>query len=302
MISNAEGEEGEDVVQEACGLSPETLRRLQLTELDVLRAVRAACDALGVEYFLDSGTLLGAVRHGGFIPWDDDIDVGMRRADFERFLSGAADALPAGYSLHTFDNTPGFAGMFAKVYKDGTSFETAETREAGCPQGIFVDVFPYDDLPADSAERTRRLRRAGLWQRVSYLHHAGAVTVPFAGVAGALARGACRVMHGVVRMLFSREGIRSRFDAATAPAGDTSGLFASYAYPEFGPFPADVLFPVGACLFEGERFSCPHDPLKYLELAYGPNWNVLPPESQRRTHAPLSLDFGEQDVRDGSAL
>lgn len=275
-------------------LPVDVLRRLQLTELDILRAVRSACEDNGITYFIDSGTFLGAVRHGGFIPWDDDVDVGMPRADYDRFCELAPDILPEGYSLHTFENTPGFAGMFAKVYKDGTVFETAETREAGCTQGIFVDILPYDALPADVRARRRMIRRTDFWQKVSYLYHAGAISVPLSGPAGVLARAACRVAHGVVRLVFSREGTRRRYRAALAAAERDSDVWCALPCSWFGRFPEQVLFPTSCIVFEGETFACPHDARAYLEIGYGPTWTELPPPEDRHTHAPLRLEFGDE--------
>ncbi len=280
-------------------LPDDVLRRLQLVELDILRAVDAVCKEAGLTYLLDSGTLLGAVRHGGFIPWDDDIDIAMPRKDFEKFcqIAGEDGALPAGYSLHTYENTPGYAGMFAKVYRDGTSFETQETRDAGCPQGIFIDVFCYDELSSVPSERARQLRVSGLWQRISYVYHASHITVPLKGVAGSLARAACAGAHGIVRLLFTREGIRTRFARAGVFEGEPSGEYALLPYPEFGPFPSAVLFPPSTVSFEGYEFPAPRDPDAYLELAYGPTWRELPPEDERRTHAPVAIDFGDAAPR-----
>ena len=125
----------------------EALRKLQNEELDILLAVSRFCEENGIEWFMMSGTALGALRHGGFIPWDDDIDIGMFREQYDRFLQLAACNLPNGYSIHTFDNTHGFASMFAKVYKDGTIFQTAETKDTDCDQAIFIDIFPFDLNP-----------------------------------------------------------------------------------------------------------------------------------------------------------
>ena len=162
----------------------EALKKLQETELDILLVIAAFCEERGIEWFMDSGTALGAMRHGGFIPWDDDIDIGMMRGDYERFIELAQDGLPAGYSLQTFDNNETFAGLFAKVYKEGTAFHTKETIEAGCDQGIFVDVFPYDVLAADAGQRARQLKTARTWQSASYLYHAKTITVPHKGFDG----------------------------------------------------------------------------------------------------------------------
>ena len=85
------------------------LKKLQMVELDMLRTVDEFCRAHGLTYFLDGGTCIGAVRHGGFIPWDDDIDLGMMREDYERFVALFREQPPEGYSVHTVENTENYS-------------------------------------------------------------------------------------------------------------------------------------------------------------------------------------------------
>ena len=95
--------------------SEQALKRLQKAELSILLAISDVCEAGGISWWMDAGTALGAMRHGGFIPWDDDIDIGMLRSDYDRFLEVAPRLLPEGFSLHTARDTKGFAPLFAKA-------------------------------------------------------------------------------------------------------------------------------------------------------------------------------------------
>lgn len=93
----------------------ETLRELQLLELEILLAIDAVCKEYAIAYFLDSGTALGAKRHDGFIPWDDDIDIGMPREDYDKFLQIAPAALGDGFTVANPQDDSRLAGLFTKV-------------------------------------------------------------------------------------------------------------------------------------------------------------------------------------------
>lgn len=273
----------------------EALKRLQETELDILLMIARFCEEHGIEWFMDSGTALGAVRHGGFIPWDDDIDIGMMRADYDRFVEAARDGLAPGYSLQTFDNNEAFAGMFAKVYKDGTAFQTKETAEAGCDQAIFVDVFPYDALAADSVERARQLKTARIWQSVSYLYHAKTITVPHKGVLGGIERLGCRAAHYAARALTSRAAIKQRFERARSFAGDASDERIILSWTSMNPCRVCDLVPPTTASFCGHELPIAAHPETYLSNMYG-DWRTIPDPEDRRTHLPEFLDFGDGGV------
>lgn len=128
------------------------LRKLQLAELDILKQFIAVCEKLNMPYYLMGGTLLGAVRHKGFIPWDDDIDVSLSRPDYERFLKEAGPLLPEGYSLSTFMNNPEHNRYLTRIECDKvkvleTGFETAHMNSA------WIDIFPLDGMPNNGLRR-----------------------------------------------------------------------------------------------------------------------------------------------------
>ena len=271
----------------------ETLQRLQLVELEVLLAIDEVCREYGITYFLSSGTALGAKRHGGFIPWDDDIDIGMPRADYDRFLEVAPKALGENYTVANPESDDRLAGLFAKVWKNGTKFFTEETLDAGIEQGIFVDVFPYDCLSFKESMRNKQLRTCMLWQRISYLYYSGAINVPHRGALGALEKMACRIVHVFVRAVANPKVIRNKFFtmAKRCNGVGASGDMACMSYTQF-VFPRDVLLPPRPLSFSGHLLPVPAKIEEYLTIQYGETWNELPPENQRRNHAPKVLELG----------
>ena len=282
------------ILEEPLQYHQETLRKLQLVELEVLLAIDAVCEEHGITYFLDSGTALGAKRHGGFIPWDDDIDIGMPRKDYDRFLDVAPAALGDGFTVANPESDDRLAGLFAKVWKNGTKFFTDETLDAGVDQGVFVDVFPYDRVASDAVARNAQLRSCLKWQSLSYLYHSKTINVPHKGLLGSMEIGACRIAHAFLKACSSSKKIRDKFTASALSAQDdrSSHDLACMNYTRQGVFAEGVLLPPKPLEFEGHESPAPANIEGYLCTLYGDTWNQLPPEEQRRNHAPKVLDLG----------
>lgn len=127
--------------------APEFLPALHSVQLNLAAVLKAICLKNEIPYFLLFGTALGAVRHKGFIPWDDDMDFGMLRSDYDRFVLSCEVELPDGYFLQTTLRDRAFGLSFAKIRKDGTLFIERGMEHPNRHQGIFVDVFPLDEVP-----------------------------------------------------------------------------------------------------------------------------------------------------------
>ena len=128
-------------------ISNELMAKLKACELEMLKVYVDVCDRLGLKYYLVEGTLLGAVRHKGFIPWDDDIDVGMPRADYERFLREAQALLPEYYFVQSLYSEPEYHANFAKLRDCRTTFIESSIRERPINHGVYIDIFPLDYTP-----------------------------------------------------------------------------------------------------------------------------------------------------------
>ena len=123
------------------------LRQLQLAELEILDEFVRVCEIHGLRYYLIGGTLLGAVRHQGFIPWDDDIDVVMPRADYDQLAAIWPESAAPEYFYQCPNTDPFYYLTYAKIRKNGTEVYEERFRDARFHKGIFIDVFPLDDCP-----------------------------------------------------------------------------------------------------------------------------------------------------------
>ena len=123
------------------------LRRLQLTQLEILEYVDSFCKDNNIKYSLYAGTLLGAVRHQGFIPWDDDLDICMPRNEYDKFIRLWNDNEHEKYFLQNKENTPTFTQSFTKIRKKNTNFLQEDDLGMDYHTGIFIDVFPVDRIP-----------------------------------------------------------------------------------------------------------------------------------------------------------
>lgn len=122
-------------------------RQLQLIELDILKYVAGFCKRNDIPYSLYGGTLIGAIRHKGFIPWDDDIDICMLRKDYDRFISLWMQEKHDGYIIQNKETDLDFTQGFTKIRKDNTSFIQKEDIGKKYHKGIFIDIFPFDRIP-----------------------------------------------------------------------------------------------------------------------------------------------------------
>ena len=254
-----------------------TLRKTQLVELYLLQILDEICKQNNLRYFLVGGTLIGAMRHNGFIPWDDDIDVGMLKPDFEKFLKIAESLLPEGVVLQR-PNDAYSAVTFAKL-RDKKSFFGEANTLVGTPHGIFVDVFPYEKMPNLPYRFVYRLVRwrAGAFRRWRFavLKQRQSIIAKFGDCAKAVF---WKIGHFAVCMLW-------RSLCIILP-GRGWHMAPEQEYPNRAT--EEQLFPTKEHLFEGLNFPIPNDWEWVLKTEYS-NWRELPPEADRFCHTKLVI-------------
>ena len=260
------------------------LEQARLVELYILDVFDEICKKNGLRYWINYGTLLGACRHGGFIPWDDDIDVSMPLSDYRRFLKIAPKVLPNTIRLQDIAKMPNARFMFAKL-RDTRSFYYEDTTDARLPSGIFIDIFPAVRAP----RLPPRLLNFICWVQYTTCRHAG-------DALGRLRRFAVCKMLDCVEALFYRTLMYCSiflYDVATMmlPSGNWRPNMIS---PSTVVLSGVDIFPLTRISFEGREYSAPNNVNAVLDKMYG-NWRQLPPPEKRQWHAKIIV----ADVHDG---
>ena len=138
---------------------PKVLKKLHDLQLEMLQDLEKICDKYNLKYFAVFGTALGAVRHNGFIPWDDDMDVGMLRKDYEIFIRVVEKEMGDKYQIMTPEIDKNYACCVTKFQRKGTKFVSYLSDKLNCDQCIFIDVFPFDYIaPTKRKEKAQQLK------------------------------------------------------------------------------------------------------------------------------------------------
>lgn len=137
-----------------------TAQRVKELELMILKYIDSLCRENNIQYYLIGGTLIGAIRHQGFIPWDDDIDIAMYRDDFNRFVKVFKKQADPRFFLQSFKTDPHYLRYFRKVRLNGTSFMEHSTKQTEMHHGVFIDIFLLDKIIVGN--KRLNLLRAGI--------------------------------------------------------------------------------------------------------------------------------------------
>lgn len=262
----------------------EEMERVWATELEILDVIHKVCTEHGLRYSLAYGTLIGAVRHGGFIPWDDDIDLMMPREDYERLLAIWKTVAPEGYLLQNVRTAPDFTQSFTKIRKDHTAFVQDDSeRGKKYHKGIFVDIFPGDRVP--HGKMAKKIQYVACAVALLYYRGHSSGTDGVIGKIEALLLRAPKEKYAS-RREFAEKVLRHWNGDETAQY-----VFASTIQSSRKFYPADLFENMQTIAFCGSHYRCVADTDAALRVEYG-DYMQLPPEEERVwKHHPILIDF-----------
>lgn len=256
-----------------------TIEECQQVELDIMKAIHSFCCERNLRYLLAYGTLIGAVRHKGFIPWDNDMDIVMPRSDYEQLISALKDRPIAGhlYLLH-YSSDSKYHYQCARICDSRTEVRPPYIREQPKRMGVWVDVFPIDGIPDNPVLKSIASVRMGV---LKVLQRSDIYAVE--GV-----KGWKHSLKRALRKAFPNKGnaYQRKLDIIACKTGfgatDRAGNITEFEKTYAGYVPADFDSPM-LLDFEGQRFFAPRRYDEILTSEYG-EYMELPPLEGRTTH------------------
>lgn len=260
-------------------LSNKELREIQLVELEILLEVDRICRIHDIKYFLGYGTMLGAIRHQGFIPWDDDVDVLMPRNEYDKFCEVCKTELDTKrFFWQTWHTDPNYRIGYGKMRRKGTKYVRTGQERMKYKQRISIDIMPLDNVPFEKKKRKELMKKCNILKKIMY------------SKAGSMCEKNPLLRIGYKLLSFlPKEKVIPYFEKTVLECKDKDSISVR------------CLFAIGTTTyyrglfderievkFEGYDFYTCKNYDMFLKTCYGPSYMEFPPEEERHGHASVS--------------
>lgn len=270
-------------------MEQEVLKKVQPVLLEMLREIDRVCKENDISYFLYRGTFLGAVRHQGFIPWDDDLDVAMLREDYEKFCCVAPDRLDPGYTFQTWHTDPEYAHPFGKLRKRGTLYLEAKGGHPLKENGFYVDVYPLDFAPEGEGDYRALSRKLLHLYRLKLMKSGYTPWMEDKKVIWKKRIG--YLAYQFAALFLSQKKIIQVYEGLVFAAGKSGRVYEQSALPRDYSFDCVWCRELRDYPFEGGLYPAPKEADRFLTTLYG-DYMQLPPEDQRENrHQIVKMEF-----------
>ncbi len=266
------------------------IREFQLRSVCLLEAIDKVCKKYGIQYYIIAGTLLGAVRHKGFIPWDDDQDIALLRKDYDLLMQHASEWVPKPFAIVNNENCAHYPKYFAKL--EDTSTTIVERVYLGYAGGIYMDIFPLDSVPDNKILRAIHFYKFNFVRKLLYF----AYRDPYKHGKGPRSWWPLLIQKCFTKQKLHRwcQNILKEYEGH-----ENCNLLMTHD-DGFRAYKKEVFGVPTRVEFEGVEADAPTVPDGFLSVLYGKNYMELPPEEQRRSHfhdyCDLTKPYAEFDI------
>lgn len=266
------------------------LRKLQLVELEILKEIDRVCSKYNIKYWLTGGTLIGAIRHNGFIPWDDDIDIAMFRNDYEKFIKIAPYELSDQFYMQNWETELNFVYPYTKIRKNNTILLETGSERASIHHGVFVDIFAYDKFPLHKLDLMKikftmqilfrmMLAKGGFtpWRGINHINYYKKLLY---------------ALLNIVSKFISIQSMKNIYRKYVQIANKTNSDYVFNSCEindEKHPIPEEYVKKVVLHRFEDAQFYIPAEYDKLLRHFYGDYMQLPPPEKREGHHNIVEL-------------
>lgn len=274
---------------------PEELKHVQALLLKLIKELDRVCSQLDIQFFAYSGTAIGAIRHHGFIPWDDDVDVGLLREDYERFLKEAPALIGNDFEIVNSSTEPDYPANITILALKDTLCIPDTFKKCRYQYPIRIDLFAFDNRIADDKLYRKQCRASWIWGRLVFLRGTARPYISFNGPKEKIVLAFCGLGHGLLSIFHvKQQWLCSKWlQNATKYDSIPSDIYVDFTdrFPERWEMSKDELFPLRKVKFEDTQINVPNKYDAVLTREYG-NYMEIPPVEERKNHHPAVLDFG----------